>query len=814
MPLPRRALSLTLGLLPWFTFADAPPLRTLEPHVMADRWSAGWIAPAGIEPSAYGVYHFRKDFQLTTVPAEFLVHVSADNRYRLFVNGAPVHVGPARGDRTHWRFDTLDLAPHLHPGRNVLAAQVWNFGVERPVAQVTVQTAFVLEGNGPTESVADTDGSWRATTNPAYRPIGNMGGRLRTYIVVGPGDDVDGSAYPWGWEQPDYDDSAWPAAVRFAHAEPRGTSTDARWLLVPREIPFMESATQRWAQVRRAEGITVPAGFLTGAAPLTVPPRTTATLLIDQGVHTTGWPELVTTGGAGSAVTLTYAESLYEGPAEAFGTVKGDRDAIDGKHLRGFFDTFRPDGGEGRVFRPLRWRTWRYVEMKFTTGDEPLRVDDLRAEFTAYPFSENARFASDDAELARIWQIAWRTLRTGAHDVFTDSPYYEQLSYVGDTRIEALVSLYVSGDDRLMRKSILAFDESRNPNGLTSSRWPDSRHQIIPPYSLVWISMVHDYWQLRDDPEFIAARLPGVREVLRYFAERSDPVTGAYTGRAWWNFVDWIPQWGTDQVTRLGGVPPRDASGDSAILNLQYVYTLQQAAVLLAAFDHPAEAARYTALAQQVRRHVLNTCWDAVRGLVADKSDHGTFSQHANALLILTDPGDGSLDPRAVGERLLTDTSLTPATFYFSFYVHQALVAAGLGDRYLEQLAPWRGLLAHGLSTVPETPAPNSRSDSHAWGAHPLHGLLAYVAGVQPGSPGFKTVRIAPHLGPLDQVESRVPHPAGAIETAFRRSSPAGLSAEIVLPAGIEGELIWRGITRPLQPGPNRLMLEGSTATE
>lgn len=814
MPLPRfsaphlafAGLFSLLGLSS-LVHADAPPLPTLEPHVMADRWNAGWIAPAGIEPSGYGVYHFRKSFDLGAQPAAFVVHVSADNRYRLFVNGTPVHVGPARGDRTHWRFDTLDLAPHLHAGPNVIAAQVWNFGAERPVAQVTVQTAFVLAGNGPLETVVDTDGSWRAIANPAYSPIGNMGGRLRTYIVVGPGDDVDGARYPWAWEQPDYDDSTWPAANRIANAEPRGTSTDGRWLLVPREIPLMESAPIRWARVRRAEGVAVPDDFLAGGAPLTVPAHTRATVLLDQAVHTTGWPELVTRGGAGSAVQLTYAESLYEGPAAAFGSVKGDRDEIDGKHLRGFSDTFRPDGGAGRVFRPLRWRTWRYVEVAITTDDEPLVIEDLRAEFTAYPFVENASFASDDPELGRIWDIAWRTLRTGSHDVFADSPYYEQLSYVGDTRIEALVSLYVSGDDRLMRKSILAFDESRNPNGLTSSRWPDSRHQIIPPYSLVWISMVHDYWRMRDDPAFVAARLPGVREVLRYFAEHSDPDTGSYTARQWWNFVDWIPSWGSDQVTRLGGVPPRDAHGNSAILNLQYVHTLQQAAELFAAFDQPLEAARCTALAQRLRRYVIETCWNAESGLVADKSDQGTFSQHANALLILTDTGDRTIDPGAVAEKLLHDPSLTPATFYFSFYVHQALVQAGFGEAYLEQLAPWRGVLAQGLTTVPETPAPDSRSDSHAWGAHPLHGLLAYVCGVEPAEPGFKSVRIAPHLGALTHVEADVPHPAGAIRVALRRNGRDGLATDIFLPGELHGELVWRGVSRPLKPGANQVSL-------
>ena len=35
----------------------------------------------------YGVYHFRRTFDLTEKPQTFLVHVTADNRYQLFANG-------------------------------------------------------------------------------------------------------------------------------------------------------------------------------------------------------------------------------------------------------------------------------------------------------------------------------------------------------------------------------------------------------------------------------------------------------------------------------------------------------------------------------------------------------------------------------------------------------------------------------------------------------------------------------------------------------------------------------------------------------
>jgi len=89
--------------------------------------------------------------------------------------------------------------------------------------------------------------------------------------------------------------------------------------------------------------------------------------------------------------------------------------------------------------------------------------------------------------------------------------------------------------------------------------------------------------------------------------------------------------------------------------------------------------------------------------------------------------------------------------------VFEALRKVGLGDRYIERLAPWRGMLALGLTSAPEKPEP-TRSDTHAWSAHPNYGMLATVLGVRPSAPGFRTVLVAPSLGPLRTALGRVPH--------------------------------------------------------
>lgn len=196
--------------------------------------------------------------------------------------------------------------------------------------------------------------------------------------------------------------------------------------------------------------------------------------------------------------------------------------------------------------------------------------------------------------------------------------------------------------------------------------------------------------------------------------------------------------------------------------------------------------------------------WDARRRLFRDAPDSASYSQQTNALAVLAGAAPAG-ERRALMERVLSDTTLVRASYYFDYYVFEALREAGLGDRYVEQLAPWRAMLAAGLTTTPEAPEP-TRSDSHAWSAHPDYGLLATVLGVRPGAPGFRSVIVAPHLGPLMRAEGRVPHPRGRIDVRLTRTGTNGLRAVVTLPPGVRGVLEWRGRRLALHPGRQELV--------
>ena len=190
-----------------------------------------------------------------------------------------------------------------------------------------------------------------------------------------------------------------------------------------------------------------------------------ALLLIARTHH--GYPELEL--WVPWTVDLRYAEALFLGPT---GNDKGHRDEVAGKTFAGYGDQFLPDGGARRLFRPLWWRTFRYIELTIETAADPMVVHDIRSVYTGYPFVPTARFTAGRADLERMMAVGWHTARLCAHETYMDCPYYEQLQYAGDTRIQALVSYYMTGDGRLARQAIAALDASRTSEGLTFSRAP------------------------------------------------------------------------------------------------------------------------------------------------------------------------------------------------------------------------------------------------------------------------------------------------------------------------------------------------------
>jgi hypothetical protein len=380
-----------------------------------------------------------------------------------------------------------------------------------------------------------------------------------------------------------------------------------------------------------------------------------------------------------------------------------------------------------------------------------------------------------------------------------DAPYYEQLQYIGDTRVQALISYAVAGDGLLARQAIDAFDQSRTSDGITLSRYPASLPQPIPTFSLIYIGMLHDYWMYRSDAEFVRSKLPGTRTVLDWFAHYAQP-DGLLRRVPGWSFIDWVAE--------KQEIPTYDANDESCMTTLHYLGALSDAADLERALGDPVFADRDHARADLVRTGLRQKCWSPERGLLADNPALKNFSEQANILAVLYDVIPHDRQAGVLSALLAIDPGTTPdgvlsASLYFRFYLARALDHAGHGDEYLASITPWRKLLPLHFSTWPETPG-ETRSDSHAWSAHPIYDLLTLVAGIEPGSPGFATVRIAPHLGDLPSLTAQFPHPQGIIAVDFHRNGSA-LDGTITLPGKLTGTFLFNGHSYPLHTGINKI---------
>ena len=754
------------------------------------KYSAPWISYPSANVTQYGVYHFRKSFDLGKVPDQLVIHVSADNRYNLFVNGERVCYGPAKGDLKTYKYDVIDIAPYLEEGKNQLAALVYNGGKDKPLAFLSVQTAFFLKAENDDFNNLNTDESWKVLKNPAYKPVSYYEMLFKErwfygFYACGPGDEIKASGYPWNWENVDYDDSNWltPEKLEFNGAEP--------WKLVPRNIAFMDNHLVKPVAIRKANGIEIPDGFLEGKENITVPANSSVSVLLDYEIFTMGYPELTVDGGLGSSVKVKYAEALYEKV-----NLKAHRDSVEGLSMNGVWDLFHPDG-ERRTFRPLWKRTFRYVQLVVETKDSPLDIISHINEYSGYPYPEMSTFKSNDDRLNEIFEMGLRTFRMCSGETYYDTPFYEQLSYGGDNRPIAAISAYNSTDDRLFREVMRLYPQSENrETGLFKSAYPSRFNFDMGSWSLAWIQSLHDYYFMRGDSIWTKQFVPNIERVLEFYQRHLDESTGIIGTVKSQNFIDWS--------IKRGRVPKSNEQKEikqSALLTLYYAHTLDCAINLYKQLGETEKVERWQQVTRGLKNAVYINCWDNDVQLFTDYPGKKIFSQHTNLMAILCDVVDPAIQSELLNRILTYNKFDEVASSYFSFFLFKAMQKTGQEDLFLDNLGFWYNFLDRGHTTCGETGfTSHDRSDCHAWSAHPSYFLLSTVCGIKPADVGFQNVTIIPHLGNLTSIEASMPHPKGQISVKYE-SGKKGLKATFNLPKGMNGTFKYKGQTISLTGG-------------
>ncbi|MDR6415287.1 alpha-L-rhamnosidase C-terminal domain-containing protein [Pseudarthrobacter sulfonivorans] len=715
---------------------------------------------------------------LVNAPAP--LHIAADSRYRLTVNGELVAAGPAKPSGGTWFADTVDVGPHLSPGENILGIDVVSYTAS------ALGNASVPRTGRPGLLVRGTIAGVDLSTPAAWkcRPVsGRHFHQGSNTVFLGIQETVDGETSQHDWLAAWFDDAAWFTPVLDSQ---QPFSAVPRPALAGRPIPHLtldpvpvagiatasDPATD-WEALLRGEAVEIPAG-------------SDVSVDLDAGYLMTAFLSVAVEAGRGARLEITAAECYEQPPAEVpWLRRKADRaDHVDGD-LYGDPDTYVVAGSGTRQrperYSPFWFRTFRFLRLRIITADAAVLVRQLTATRTHYPLPISGTFASSSDVDRRLWDVSVRTLLNCMHETFEDCPFYEQLQYAMDTRSQALFSLHLSADDRLIRRAIEDFAASGDPMGLTESRAPSVEPQFIPGFSLYWVRMVADHVAYVGDRPFTERFIGRIDAVLGYFEDRLAAdgfVLSPDDDGPVWNFVDWTDAW---RLSR--GVPELGPRRANTIATFMYIAALRAAASIAEFCGRHGLSHEYLSRANALADLTASgPAWDDATGYFRDTDRGQPQSVHAQVWAVLAGAVTGAKAADLL-RRATADTELAPCSYATALDLFDALRQAGADERI--DWTPWQDMLAMNLTTWAEDTV-SLRSDCHAWGSVPLQHFPRYILGVSPAAPGFTAAAIDPAPSHLDWAQGTVPTPHGLITVHWTRGSGSTRTVTVTAPPAVE----------------------------
>ncbi len=309
----------------------------------------------------------RKTFTLPEIKAAHLA-ITADTRYRVFINGAWVNDGPCRSWPEHYQYDVIDVAPYLKAGENAIRIVAKYFGVgtfhQIPQQAGLLAQLDVTAADGKTIRVA-TDETWEVAAAPAW--ISNT---VKRCIQMGPFEIYDARL--------EGDASFAPAAVLY-------DAEGGPWKnLIPRDVALLSRIPFPFVAFREAN--VVSRDWRCYAFP-------TARLLYPGLIEANGKVSMAS--AVATVIDLPEAMTLHiDDP--------GSTTTIDGK--RGKDGAFELSAGEHFLFAPVssffgHWEKdteLRFREVSGYTLRNPLNGDEANP-WCWVPF-EDAKYISSDYE--------------------------------------------------------------------------------------------------------------------------------------------------------------------------------------------------------------------------------------------------------------------------------------------------------------------------------------------------------------------------------------------------------------------------------
>lgn len=709
------------------------------------QWNANWIWQTADGPQNTWMC-FRKTVTLASVPASAPVRIAADSKYWLWVNGKlVVFEGQLkRSLPSGTYYDSLNLAPHLTAGSNTLAVLVWYWGKNGMSHRSSGKGGFLFDGNFGGTAV-QSDATWRVQVHPAYQNStggGQPNFRLPEFNVRF---NAAGNAIE-GWQQSDYDDSAWPAAVV------KGIPPAAPWnAMTLRPFPQWKDSGLKAYTNAPSLPVTSTGAVIEGKLPYGA--RVSAYLKIN-------------TPTAGQLINIQADQ--YDG-WEDFG---------EGPSVRAEYLT----RAGSQEFETYLWMSGHSIKYTLPAG---VTLEALRYREIGYPAEFKGSFSSSDPFYTTLWNKAGRTLYINMFDDFTDCPDRERALWWGDV-VNQLGEVFYTLDPNahgLIRKAITTLTAwQRSDNTLfapPSTAW----NQELPQQMLASVGWYGfwNYFRNTGDSATLRAAYPAVKRYLSLWSMGANGLVQHRDGG--WSWGDW------------------GNNIDIHILDNAWYYLALKAAIPMAAMSgNAADTSGYRSRMNSIETNFVPVFWNA-SGQHFRSSSLTTPDDRANAMAVVT----GLARPQHYAGIRTVLQQRTFASPYLEKYVLEALALMGSDSLALARMkSRYTEMVNSSYTTLWEVWAGLSEGTiNHGWNA-PNTILSQYIAGVSPTAPGWSGYHVLPQMGNLTALSQTVPTVKGNIAVTdslsanrfvMRLNSPQGTQALI----GIPKKRAWQSVTANAQ---------------
>ncbi len=432
---------------------------------------------------------FRRKFSVTSLD-EAKIFITADDYYKLYINGTIVAQGPAPAHHYRYNYNEIDITSYLQLGENTIAIHTYYQGLINRVWQSgDNRHGLLLDLVQNGRVLISSDTAFKTARHTAYKPLSITSPHKPQF-----NEEYDSRAAEVGFEAPDFDDSHWQQA-EFQKYNDRSLMTQSTKMLTFEKID----------------------GSIT---------RTDNGIIIDFGAVYVGYLRMKAYGRAGDKLIIRCGQELDENGVRYQLRCNTTYDEswilADGESILDWYD----------------YKSFRYAEIFIPDG---VTLSEIYLQARHYPFEQktgiNPKYA-DDCKLKAIFELCANSLRYGIQETIQDCMDREKGFYMGDACYSTLTHTVLTGDDSMMRKLIDdAFAYAHENPGLVTCL-DCSFMQEIAEYPLMLVTLVLWHYRLTGDKDYLAVNYPKAAALLDYY-RRTYEKNLLLTDLDRWCVVEW-----------------------------------------------------------------------------------------------------------------------------------------------------------------------------------------------------------------------------------------------------------------------------------